>query len=278
MIACKVGRGLQWRWMFSTRPPVFGTAIDGWRYAFAAMSRMPIVLGSAFVVVLLLNVVRAMLQPSIDPDPTTESFSQFILTTIVIELAIGIAQGFLLTPVAIAVHRFVLLGEVEGRYALTPSEPRFLRFFIFTLVFQMLAFLPMSLMSLLGKAASGGASLIVILFVAVLVLTIVTVIASLRVLILFPAIAVGAPGADWRHAMEDTKGHTWRVFFIVIVTAILPLLLILFLIPLGVWASTSGIGAIAMSVVSALVGVLMLAAFAAVASKLFAFLANKLNG
>src|SRR5688572_1666587 len=107
------------------RPPIFGTAMDGWRYAFAAVSRMPIVIGSGFVGVLLLNVARDLLQPAIDQDLTSDSFSQFILSMVIVELAIGIAQGFLLTPVAIAVHRFVLLGEIGQHYSLTPSEPRF---------------------------------------------------------------------------------------------------------------------------------------------------------
>ncbi|MCZ7642386.1 MAG: hypothetical protein M5U33_06165 [Pseudorhodoplanes sp.] len=51
------------------------------------------------------------------------------------------------------------------------------------------------------------------------------VIVALRVLILFPAIAVDAPGARWRNAYFDTKGHTWRVFGISVLTA-LPALLV----------------------------------------------------
>ena len=77
-------------------------------------------------------------------------------------------------------------------------------------------------MSLTGKMETGlGLALAFIFFVLLVIATI----ASLRLLIVFPAIAVDARGADWRNAMADTKGHTWRVFFTVLATT-LPALVI----------------------------------------------------
>ncbi len=105
------------------------------------------------------------------------------------------------------------------------------------------------------------------------------VIASLRVLILFPAIAVDAGGADWRNAMADTKGHTWRVLFTVIATGIPSLIVTMPLYFLLAWPAAPGlVGGLVVSAVQAVVGVLTLCALAAVASRLFAAFANKLNG
>jgi hypothetical protein len=253
----------------SENPPIIDSAVQGWRYAFAALSRMPGVLGVGILVTLALNVATLPLMPS---GPKED-------TNLVLQLAgllIGLVQGFLLTPVAIAVHRFVLLGEVAPRYALTPSEQRFMRFFIFTVVYQLLVGVPGSLMSMTGKAATGLGSVLAFIF---FILFIVALIASIRMLILFPAIAVDARGADWRNAMADTKGHSWRVFFISLATSLPMLALVVPLyFMLGGTDGPGFAGGLVLSAVQAVVGVLALAAYAAVASRLFAAFSNRLNG
>jgi hypothetical protein len=110
-------------------------------------------------------------------------------------------------------------------------------------------------------------------------LMITGVIVCLRLLILFPAIAVDADGASWRNAIADTKGHTWRLFFIMLLTAI-PAYVLFGTVPfLPGWPyGPNAIGQIALSAAQAAVRVLMVCALAAVASRLFAAFANKLNG
>jgi hypothetical protein len=51
------------------------------------------------------------------------------------------------------------------------------------------------------------------------------VVVPLRAIILFPAVAVDAPGASWSRAMADTRGYTWRIYSIVVLAA-LPLVLV----------------------------------------------------
>ena len=46
-------------------------------------------------------------------------------------------NSLLLIPAAIAVHRYVLLGEITGRYQLSPTSPRFQHFFLFAVVFEL---------------------------------------------------------------------------------------------------------------------------------------------
>ena len=249
------------------RPAIIGSPIEGWRYAFAALSRMPGVLGVAMGIMLALNIVTLPLLPAPQAEPT--------LGMQVVSFLTSIASGFILTPVAIAMHRFVLLGEVAQRYSLNPSEPRFMRFFTFTVVYQLLVSVPGTL-SLAGKSGTGlGVALALVFFV----LFIVAVIASLRLLILFPAIAVDARGADWRNAMTDTKGHTWRVFFIAILATLPSLIVLLPLYFTLTWPDGPGLaGGIVLSATQAIVSVLTICALAAVASRLFASFANKLNG
>ena len=249
-------------------PPIIGLAMEGWRYAFAALSRMPGLLGVATLFMFALNIVTLPLLPAPQAEPT--------LGMQVVSFLTSIASGFILTPVAIAMHRFVLLGEVAQRYSLNPSEPRFMRFFTFTVVYQLLVSVPGTLMSLAGKSGTGlGVALALVFFV----LFIVAVIASLRLLILFPAIAVDARGADWRNAMTDTKGHTWRVFFIAILATLPSLIVLLPLYFTLTWPDGPGLaGGIVLSATQAIVSVLTICALAAVASRLFAAFANKLNG
>ncbi len=58
-------------------------------------------------------------------------------------------------------------------------------------------------------------------FVYVVVITVL----SLRVTILFPAVAVDAPGATWGNAIADTKGYALRIFIVGLVT-LFPLLVV----------------------------------------------------
>ena len=151
-----------------------------------------------------------------------------------------------------------------------------MRFFVFSVVYQLLTSVPGLLMSLTGKMESGlGLALAFIFFVLLVIATI----ASLRLLIVFPAIAVDARGADWRNAMEDTKGHTWRVFFTVLVTSLPALVITVPLYFTLAWPQRPGFAdGIVLSILQSGIGVLLLAALAAVASRLFAAFSNKLNG
>jgi hypothetical protein len=108
-------------------------------------------------------------------------------------------------------------------------------------------------------------------FLIVLVLFVLVITIQLRLLMLFPAIAVDAPAADWRNAMADTKGHTWRVLFVMLVTW-LPILILARLLPY--WfvhpiEPGSFLLRLAWAIFDAAAEVLAIAAFAVAASRLF---------
>jgi len=249
-------------------PSLVGSAVTAWRDAFDAAGRMPVPFGIAILAVLVLNALSLPFIPAKPEDPNGPGL-QFL------GFVVGLAQGFLLTPIAIAVHRYVLLGELTGSYRLSPADPRFRRFFLFTVVIQALMAVPGMLMSVAG-GASGVTAFIVGL--AAFVLLVVAAIVSLRTLILFPAIAVDAPGAEWNNALQDTKGHSWRVFFIVLLTAI-PAVAIYAPLYWWLWfpAGPSAAGGVILALVQSVFGVLMIAAFAAMASRLYRVIGDRLG-
>ena len=246
------------------RPPIFGTAVEGWRFTFAALSRMPVVLGVGLLAVIAVNTLTI----PVAPDPAAE-------TTVggkLIDLAISVVNGFFLTPVAIAVHRFVLLGEVTDRYTLNPREPRFLQFFSWTALYQLLIGVP-GVIATLERGSTGGTGI---------TLLCLALIGSVWLLLLFPAIAVDARGAAWQNSVADTKGHWWRIagtFVLAVIpllAVLLPILFVVFsLIPEQEHSSVKTL--VMINGIVSVASVLGLCVFAAVASRLFAAFANRLN-
>lgn len=247
-------------------------AAQAWRDTRGTLSALAGAVQIAFFICLLASVARRFLLPT---DPSTVATA-----TLLGEFILSIVQAFLLTPFLIAVHRFVILGKT-GRYTLAPGEHRFQLFFLWSIALSLLAWAPPFLLwAVKGISISGALSLMLVGFVYITA----AIIISLRLIILFPAIAVDAPGATWRNAMADTKGSAWRILFIGFVTA-LPLIgaaLLLGLIALSLGMPTevarSSIGWIAVtSVFDAAFGVVGFTLAVAVASRLYKELGNRVN-
>jgi hypothetical protein len=191
-------------------------------------------------------------------------------------LIIGVVQAFLLTPAAIAVHRFVILQERTSDYRLDPGNSRTRSFFLCAVAVQALVLIPILLFNLarttLGLSIGSAGTLVAV----VLVFWVLT---TLRTLILFPAIAVNAPGVGWNNAMLDTKGHILRMLFVVVVTAI-PLLVVsvLAIFALGRPTQPGVISGAILIVFSGLQTIVTMAVYAALASRIFLALANRLAG
>ena len=130
----------------------------------------------------------------------------------------GLVTNFLLTPFLIAVHRFIILREITGRYVIEPRDPRFQLFFCWSAALYIVSAIGEALAELATSSPGGRASVGLVVSIAMLVL-------SLRMTVLFPAVAVDAPGATWRGAWQDTRGHALYLFGLVLVT-ILPVVLV----------------------------------------------------
>jgi hypothetical protein len=132
-------------------------------------------------------------------------------------IPIWVLRSLLLTPFLIAVHRFVLVDDIAGYYAIEPHNPRFWRFFVWSLVLTFLLLGPSLL--LLSSALPLGLPA-TIAFICVTVSLIVAIIVCLRLAILFPAIAIDAPGATASNALADTRGFAVDIFLIYLLAAL----------------------------------------------------------
>jgi hypothetical protein len=249
--------------MANTKPPVIETAVIAWGDAFRAIGAMPVVAGIAFVLVLVTSLASFV----IIPNPYALVGSPWLP---VVSIGTTIVQAVLLAPLAIAVHRFVLLGERTGRYPLDPGSSRYLRFVGFAIIVKILWLIPNTIQTF-ALGAKDNPGLMAGIGIIVLALLITVVIIVVRRAILFPAIAIDAPGATWSNARLDTKGSSWRVAFIFVLTA-LPVLVIggpLYWLLLTPQAQPSTGSWLIFSVIGAVIGVPALCAFAAAASHIY---------
>ena len=192
------------------KPPVFRSVARAYSDLRAALTAMPDML----LVGLIASCAYVAVEIALGLSPTADdSLSTGVLLA---STVISLVWNFFITPIFIAIHRFVVLGEITPRYRLAPSEPRFLMFFGWTVVLSLAGTVP----TLLGMRPEAGG------FLAALgaILMILFFIVSVRMIILFPAIAVDAPGADWPNAYADSRGNFWRIFGIILLT-MLPLLM-----------------------------------------------------
>ena len=242
-----------------TQLSILDSAMTAWRDALAARERMPNLFWTVLAALLILNLIGL----------GAGALSWFA------GAIYAIVQGFVLlpllvvTPLAIPVHRFILLGETNDNYAIDTQNPRFMRFFLISVALSAILTIP-SLVSIalvfLAPILSGIVSAL---------LGIIAAIISIRTVILFPSIAVDAPGADWRNSMADTKGHSWRVFFIFLVT-FLPVAIAVVVLAF-IFEHIPAIGWIFIVAIQSVADIFLIAAAAALASRLYAAFANQLG-
>ena len=231
-----------------TDVPIVDTAIQGWRDAMAAREKMPTLFWVALAVMIGLGLLHFLA-------------GMWLIANIVFSLARALA----LTPLAIAVHRFVLLGEVHDAYDFAPTDPRFQKFFLYAVALEVLGAVPRII-----AAVSPIFSSIILL-----ALSIAALIVLVRTVMLFPSIAVDSTGAEWRNAMEDSKGHSWSVFLVLVCSA-LPASLVAIVV-LALFSASWLLTLLVVGFVLPGITVFMVAAVAAAVSRLFAAYANLLG-
>ncbi len=252
-----------------TKPAIIGTAVTAWGDAFRAISAMPLVAGIGLVIVIVLSFSSFWLIT----DPYGLATSHWLPVVTLISSAV---QGLLLAPLAIAVHRYVLLGEVTDRYPLDPSNPRYVRFAGFAVLVNILWSLPGTIDGLRLDAAqdSSGTAL---LGLASSVIFIVIIVVVVRRAILFPAIAIDAPGASWKNAQRDTKGSSWRVAWIFVCVAVPAAILGSLLYYVVLQPGINNSSQLVFSLLGAIIEVPAVCACAAAASHIYRARANALE-
>jgi hypothetical protein len=238
----------------NTDVSIIDTAMQSWRDAASAREKMPNLFWIAIGILVVLGILHGLIG------------GNFL---IVVSIVFSIAQALALTPLAIAVHRFVLLGEARDSYDFAPGDPRFQKFFIFTIALEILGALPSIVALPLLFIAPFLYSLVV------LVLAIVAAIIAVRTVMLFPSIAVDSAGADWRNALADSKGHSWRIFFVLLCTVLPAVVIEAIVVAIFTWVWVLSV--IAFAIIIPIITVFVIAAAAAAASRLFSAYANQLG-
>jgi hypothetical protein len=134
-----------------------------------------------------------------------------------------------------------------------------------------LAFSLLEILRAIGVSVIPAIALFLIAYIAILL-------ASMRLIILFPAIAVDASGANAANALADSKGHASQIFMIFLL-ALLPLLALAIIITLLLGPGVRNPGtplAIAQFGVGAVMQTFIIALCVAIASRVFQARANRL--
>jgi len=138
--------------------------------------------------------------------------SYVVLAASAVAIVWAVIQALILMPLAIAVHRFVLLGEVFNNRPLQINVHRYKRFAIYASLLAFILAIP-KLQTIMEATMSYNRdeplpSVFVPIRFAVEVLVYAFFGATMA---LFPAIAVDAEGAGFRNALNDSKYDLLRI-------------------------------------------------------------------
>src|SRR5687768_13655231 len=124
--------------MIDTKLSVFRTAFASWRDGLSALRNMPMIAAIIFVVMALDTAVNEALRQAATPET--------ILPLQLVRVALSIfLLSFILTPAAIAINRYVQLGEIARHYLPDISSPRFRRFFGYGSLINLLVLTPLTI-------------------------------------------------------------------------------------------------------------------------------------
>lgn len=219
-----------------------------------------------FLIIVAIATVAAFEPPSL---------SEQILSGSILDVVEDAVWALLLTPVVIAVHRFVIQDVNTSGYRLPLGDPVYRLFFVWMFALKVVAELPFTLLGVMQLMAwpllASTAGFVVALVAAIAL--------ALRLIILLPAIAVQAPAAAIAPALADSRGQVLPIL------AVFMLALVPWFIPATAVALALGRGAEVVGSPRAMIdllttGILQTATLtlsATIAAHLFRSLGNAVN-
>ncbi len=177
------------------RIPVLRTAVASWCDALRVIEDVGVLFAVVVTVLLGLNYVGVAHEWG-DSSP---------ISPMVGLLTLFLGQPFVLTALAIAVHRTLLLQKTDiGFFA---DYPQYLRYFGWVVLLLGSCQVPLLLLdfALSNEALSLKSAIIILVLIGIIAL-------FARILIFFPALAINAPGARIGNALRDsrdTEGVSW---------------------------------------------------------------------
>ena len=210
------------------RPKLFATAKRAWASLFGALRQMAPLFVIGFLLMAGLNIAIERLGPVL-AIPTRDALTA-ILTggrrlpwldvskAITADFVEWILRAIIAAPLAVAVHRFILLGEVRRIYFLSRRSLRFARW-VFVLEIPVIV---LSWLILFATGSTGLPTLLWLLMAALIVLLISTS-------QLLPGVAVDEPSETFsgriETALERAENMLWRTT-LTFVLAFLPVALV----------------------------------------------------
>jgi hypothetical protein len=262
--------------MAMSKLPIVAPVTSGYRDAWLVIRTMPLMVGWTFIIIVAGGLARYIV-----PAAVGDGFANLA------GFAVSAAQSFFLTPIMIAVHRFIILEEVTPHYMVKPRPHGFHLYFGWLtaiLVIGPATAIPfqwhMRLSAVRGVplfAAIAEMLSFASLCVGLVLMTIVAV-ATIRLAIVLPAIAVEASDATAASAWADSKHHTFRIFLIVLLAALPFVAGSLFMIMpfyISAHSQTEKPGSVLM-IITAAVQTLAMVLCVAIASRLYQALADRL--
>ncbi len=221
--------------------PIWRTAVAAYRLGLGALFRDG-ALFRYFVYASLLSLAVLSLQfyhiasnlAAMTQPQTAGAILLHIATSILLYVGYAVA----VCPFAVAVHRKVLLGErPRDYYAAAAMRRTQLRFLLATLAVYAVFFVAPFANNLaiyliyglnpfdgleISRAYAANPAIGVITLLMSLLSYVGAALIAARFTFAFPAIAIETPGASLRRSLAETRGATWRLFFIFLLTLALP--------------------------------------------------------
>ena len=176
---------------------------------FQALGHLPILFGSAMVLLSALQLLWVWLS-MVSGLPSPFVSSVVILSPsdlsgmALLSAGVSVVAAWVQAPVAVSVHRYVLLAEVQDRVAV-PATSRDRRFALWLIAVGLLAESPRLLQVVLVGHPWLSFAVSVPLLITIAIL-------SLRLALLFPAVALDEVDALSR-GWHLSRGHTWRILW-----------------------------------------------------------------
>lgn len=192
-------------------PSIFGSVKTAFEDAIAAVRAMP----GPFLLTMLANLlIRLWGDWSYPASPAEFGAGSFLVSFV--DVLVGSAVS---APLAVMVHRRIILSEDGAWPALDRLTPAILEFFVVSVFLNLAVFGPMALSGaivLLGIDKAYIAVSLLILFGGLLAV----IFFGVRLILLFPAVAVHDPDRSVGTAFAKTAGLFWRLFAIVSIITI----------------------------------------------------------
>jgi hypothetical protein len=239
----------------------WGVVARSWASALTGVFHMPMLSVSAGIGLVLMGLADSWLFPGHIATLLGHNTDALHLLVLVGHMLLVAAVSSLITaPLAVAIHRFVLLGESDDRFFWL-WRPEVRPFYLWVLLFNVLALLPELCQFLSAPLLPGLATTLG------LVADVIVTVVSVRVMMIFPATAVNSMRATLKDCLCISRGHFW--YFLGVLALVLMPVLIIFMLMIVTSLANGGRSSFELRVMADILALIFVPLLAAAASWLY---------